>query len=238
MLQLNKQKVQEQFSRSAERYDQIAVMQQKIADELLSKAGTSLGVRHSSFVDLGCGTGYVLEQLERQANLKLHGLDLSPTMLGQAEKRLQSAELTQGDIESLPYANNAFDVLFSSSAIQWCDLGKALAEIGRVGKQDSRVFLSTFLEGTLQEWRSLWMSTEQREQHQFLSKGEALQCLQANGFQKIQLEEKVIEQKFTDLSEAIVSIRGIGAGNASQKGQQGLMGKQQWLKIQHWFQSK
>ena len=57
-------------------------------------------------LDLGCGTGALLEQIMKMEYIgAAYGLDLSEKMLEQARNKLTGATLVQGDSERLPFEN-------------------------------------------------------------------------------------------------------------------------------------
>lgn len=69
-----------------------------------------------NFLEIGCGTGYVLKGLTKFKNLILHGSDIFIEGLKFARKRLPEAEFIQVDATKLPFRNEydcigAFDVL-------------------------------------------------------------------------------------------------------------------------------
>lgn len=67
---------------------------------------------YQSLLDIGCGTGYLIDILQKQKNALYCGLDLSPEMLKMAKQKLpQSVYLTEGSADSLPYEDNSFDVV-------------------------------------------------------------------------------------------------------------------------------
>lgn len=67
---------------------------------------------YQSLLDIGCGTGYLIDILQKQKNSLYCGLDLSPQMLKMAKQKLpQSVYLTEGSADSLPYEDNSFDIV-------------------------------------------------------------------------------------------------------------------------------
>ncbi len=102
-------------------------------------------------LDLGCGTGIgllVLRELYPQLGQSV-GLDLSAQMLETAQaETVQSANAAnpiswlQGNAQTLPFAENSFDLLISHNAFHWFpDRGLALQEIRRVLKPTGRMAL-------------------------------------------------------------------------------------------------
>lgn len=220
----NKNHIQRQFDHSAITYDRVASMQRLIADELLALLDRTA----ESVVDLGCGTGYALSKMKRSGITTITGLDLAPGMLEHALNVLPEARLVQGDIESLPFISGEFDVTFSSSAIQWCELSSALREVDRVTKPGGQVLMSSFLRGTLQSWRRLWRLDEQQR---FASLAMFQGELAFLGWANLRIWTKSYPQRFASFDEAVSSIRDLGAGNMSSERKPGLMGRRQFTAI-------
>ena len=83
-------------------------------------------------LDAGCGGGEFLAQAAARGAV-VSGIDAAPGMLAIAHERVPDAELYEGDITALPFADDAFDVATAFNAIQFTgDLPAAVAELGRV----------------------------------------------------------------------------------------------------------
>lgn len=94
-------------------------------------------VNIDSILEVGCNTGNQLLILQQMGYTNLHGIELSPSAVEVAKRRLPSAEIRQGSAFSLPYEDNAFDVVFTSGVLIHLapqDLEKAMREIIRVSK--------------------------------------------------------------------------------------------------------
>ncbi len=73
------------------------------------------------------------------------GLDISPGLLGVARERLPDADLREGDMESLPFGDAAFDAVLGVNAFQFAgDPRRALREAARVTRPGGRVVVSLF----------------------------------------------------------------------------------------------
>lgn len=92
------------------------------------------GNQHKKVLDYGCGTGVHLSWLaERFQNVT--GVDLSQASINKASaNKPGNVELVVGDCENLPFANEAFDVVFDGGTFSSLDFEKALQEINRVLK--------------------------------------------------------------------------------------------------------
>lgn len=133
----HKQVVDRQFGEQANAYLSSAVHAQGDEFKLLQEAVSKQ--THANVLDLGCGAGHVSFQVASFVN-KVIAYDLSGSMLevvakASQEKQLKNIETAQGVAESLPFADNSFDFVFSRySAHHWQDLGIALREVKRVLK--------------------------------------------------------------------------------------------------------
>lgn len=236
-LMLDKQRVQRQFDRSAAVYNSLAGMQEAMAVQLLDSISPEVLTQAKAIVDLGCGTGVVLQHLQKRVSTSadVFGLDLALGMLQQANNQQPDVCYQQGDIEMLPYADDQFDIVLSNAAIQWCDLQTALAEMIRVSKPGATLCFSTFLYGTLEEWRQQWMPAADQEQHRMLSKAELATTMQQFPLANTSIKRRQWLQPFASLADATKSVSHLGAGNASQTRTAGLLSRQRYQNIQQWF---
>ena len=148
--ELNKTHIQRQFDRSASRYDRVAQMQLQITQDLLAYVQVKPS-KDLKVLDAGCGTGYGMQALaDAYSKASITGVDIAPAMLEMAQVRCPDAQCLVGDIEQLQFQSNFFDLTWSSSAIQWCDVERAAKELMRVTKPGGQVLVSTFSNGTLQ----------------------------------------------------------------------------------------
>lgn len=111
-------------------------------------------IQYQSLLDIGCGTGYLLDLLQKQKNALYCGLDLSPEMLKAAKKKLpESVFLTEGSSDCLPYDDNSFDaVTCIQSFHHYPRPDKAMAEAYRVLKQGGLYILSDTGYGGIPKW--------------------------------------------------------------------------------------
>lgn len=89
-------------------------------------------------LEVGCGRGVALPPLGRLTRpARLTGLDVDPTLLAEARRRLDErgieAELVHGDVRALPFPAASFDVVIDFGTC-WhiADAERALQEIARV----------------------------------------------------------------------------------------------------------
>jgi SAM-dependent methyltransferase len=110
-------------------------------EAVLDAAGVGPG---AAVLDVGCGAGRTLV-LAAERGARVSGLDVSPGLLGVARARLPEADLRDGDMESLPFPDAAFDAVVGVNAFQFAgDPRLALREAARVTRPGGRVVASLF----------------------------------------------------------------------------------------------
>ena len=119
-----------------------------------SRGSTSSKVTPRSILDLGAGTGHGARALKRRfPRATVVAVDIAPGMLERARQQsrwLRRFERVRADAYALPFRDGAFDLVFSSLMLQWCDdLDAVFAEIARVLKPGGLLLFSTFGPGTL-----------------------------------------------------------------------------------------
>jgi demethylmenaquinone methyltransferase/2-methoxy-6-polyprenyl-1,4-benzoquinol methylase len=86
-------------------------------------------------LDVGCGTGFATEALVERSD-HVHGIDQSVHQLEKAWAKLGKHDpivFARGDAERLPYADDSFDVIWSSGSIEyWPNPVDALREFRRI----------------------------------------------------------------------------------------------------------
>lgn len=108
---------------------------------VFEKGGVGSGTR---LLDAGCGAGMAL-QLAADLGAYISGFDASAALLDIARHRLPNAPLAQGDLEELPFEDDAFDVITGFNSFQFAaDPVAALQEARRVTNPGGRVFVMTW----------------------------------------------------------------------------------------------
>lgn len=143
--------VVDQFGAQAEAYLASAVHAE--GEDLEALAGIAAARPGAAVLDLGCGAGHVSFRVAPHV-ASVTAFDLSEAMLGVVARTAQARGLRNvatraGTVESLPFADAAFDLVLSRySAHHWRDLGRALREARRVLKPGGRaVFVDVISPG-------------------------------------------------------------------------------------------
>ncbi len=112
------------------RYLQQAQWTAQLRAYLFQKAGLPTA---QHVLDLGCGTGALLDGLSVKPGAAVFGLDLSLSALKQASSHALEAPLTCADGACLPYADSVFDLVFCHFVLLWTpDPLRVVTEMRRV----------------------------------------------------------------------------------------------------------
>lgn len=97
--------------------------------------------RGAKVLDAGCGTGLLTLALMRSIHFPVNimALDLSATSITAARKavadspgRSRDVTFTEGNLLSLPFADNSLDLVVTSGALEYVPLDEGMSELARV----------------------------------------------------------------------------------------------------------
>ena len=132
----------------AEGYEELHKEEQKKKIGIIKEVMKNVNwkIKESDFVlDVACGTGLTT----RPWSGKKTGLDPAKKLLEKARQKDKESTYVLGEAENMPFPDDSFDWVFSITALQNVhDLGKALKEIKRVGKDH---FILSFLKKSLKK---------------------------------------------------------------------------------------
>ena len=128
------------FNRHAHEYEQAAKIQTEIGRRLMMRL-EYMTIQPKRILDLGAGTGLLSQHLKkRYPKALVVSFDLSEKMLHQAQKKQSwrmKWPLVSGDMMSLPFANNSFDLIFSNQVLHWASASQVVyGELHRVLNQN------------------------------------------------------------------------------------------------------
>ena len=107
-------------------------------------AGQIKNLTYESLLDVGCGTGFLIELLIKQRPARYYGADLSDEMIRVAKgKAIPGAEFVAGSADKLPYPDESFDIVTCSQSFHHYPYPeKAMLEAKRVLKSGGLYILS------------------------------------------------------------------------------------------------
>ncbi|MCB0338389.1 MAG: class I SAM-dependent methyltransferase [Bdellovibrionales bacterium] len=112
--------------------------------------------RSGTALDIGCGTGRVMEILSENSRLHITGCDVTEEYLNEAKARGISADrLALGDARSLKFADKSFDYSYSVGINHFFslqDLRKAIPEFLRVTRKFTAHHIAVSRSGIDEGW--------------------------------------------------------------------------------------
>lgn len=226
----DKKKIADSFSAASESYDKYADLQREVAHQLLRMMDDVRGC----VADLGCGTGFCIEQLALAHNNITHivGVDIAPSMLDYAREKNKLApcpvHYCLADIEALPFSEKQFDWMVSSLAVQWCDdLSSMFTNVKHSLKDDGSFALSNLGAQTLCELTGAWKKADPNHVHvnRFFSDAEIIDAAEGSGFELERVSVDFKMKRYDALIDLMRDLKGIGAHNVNAGSNKGLTGK-------------
>jgi SAM-dependent methyltransferase len=95
-------------------------------------------------LDVGCGAG-LLALLASLRGVQVTALDASAGLLAIARERLPAADVREGDLEALPFADASFDAVTAVNSLFFAaDMAAATRELSRVVRPGGRVVVTAW----------------------------------------------------------------------------------------------
>lgn len=236
-VQSYKNSVGRSFHRQAGEYDRHATVQKRVVDRLVALAQSHVCGAPADVLDIGCGTGQLLSVLGKQyPDARLYGLDLAYNMSRHAAERLgRGAMLVNADAEQLPFREGSFDLVVSSSTVQWLDnMDVFLQQCHRVLHPDGYLCIAFFGGQTMWELQECYREAVLERGgcsdgylgrlHRFKQVAALQQSLERSAFGTVLLASEIEMDYYPDLSDLLRSVKRIGAGAAAQEGRQAGLG--------------
>ncbi|MBI3898089.1 MAG: malonyl-ACP O-methyltransferase BioC [Gammaproteobacteria bacterium] len=232
---LNKRHLRAHFERAAVTYEAAAVLQRQVADNMLTRLDA---IKHppARILDAGCGTGYGTRTLARRyRSASLTGVDLAQAMTAQARRAtgwFGQKRFVCADAERLPFAGEAFDMVWSNLMLQWCDPAAALAEFLRVLAPSGLLMFTTFGPDTLRELKAAWRGIDNAGHvHGFLDMHDLGDALVRAGFADPVMDVEHYTLTYADVDGVLGDLKAIGAGNAQRTRSRGLTGRDRFRRF-------
>jgi malonyl-CoA O-methyltransferase len=234
---INRDRVGRAFHRQAGEYDQHATVQKRVVGRLMSLVDSHMSGVPADILDIGCGTGQLLSSLGRQyPHSRLYGLDLAYNMTRCASERLgPGAMLVNGDAEQLPFRDGPFDLVVSTSTLQWIEnLDVFFQECHRVVQLNGLLCIAFFGGRTLQELQECYREAVGKRcgcseghvnrLHRFREIAAVQEALGRSDFGRVLLTSEIEMDHYPDVPALLRSIKRIGAGSSAQEGHRGGLG--------------
>ena len=218
------------FEHAAAGYDEVAVLQQEVAQRLLQRLDL-MKLQPRRVLDLGCGTGQCIPGLmSRYRAADVVALDIAMPMLSRARRRgrwLRKPRCVCADAERLPFADGCFDLVFSNLMLQWCtDLERVFAELQRVLHPGGLLLFTSFGPDTLGELRDSWALVDgYTHVNAFEDMHDVGDALLKARFAAPVMDVERITVTYPDVWRLMRELKHIGAHNVTAGRPRGLTGK-------------
>lgn len=228
--QLEKAGVRAAFDRAGATYEAAAVLQLRVAEELLGRL-TPFEFRPRVILDLGAGTGRLSAELKRRyRRARVIALDLAPGMLRQAarhQRLFRRFEPVCAEAARLPLADSSVDLVFSNLMLQWCEpLDEVFSEVRRVLAPQGFFAFSTFGPDTLKELRSAWAQADGYSHvNRFLDAHDVGDALMRSGLQEPVLDVDRTRLTYSDGLALMRDLKSLGAHNSTAGRPRSLIGR-------------
>ncbi len=236
---LHKKDIAQSFSKAAATYDDAAFVQKEIGNRLLERLDL-LKTPPSTILDVGAGTGYITRLLQQKfIKSKIIGLDLAQGMTTFAKSK-QPWHLWKnkpfyvcGDTETLPFANNSFDLIYSNFTLQWCfNLQQVFSEFKRVLKPNGMIFFTTLGPQTLIELRNSWRKvSEFTHVNDFTDMHDIGDILLNAQFSDPVMDMEMITATYPSVKQILSDLKATGARNMNAGRANGFSGKTLFKKM-------
>ncbi len=230
MVNVDKRQARNSFSRAAERYDEVAVLQREMGQRLLDRLELML-VEPKVVLDIGCGTGVAtMELAKRYRKAQVIALDFAIPMLQETRKRgswLRRPRCICADLEQIPLADDTVDLIYSNAAIQWSnDLEHTFSEFMRVLRPGGVLAFTNFGPDTLKELRMAWAEVDGGSHvSSFLDMHDMGDALLNSSFTEPVLDVDRMQLTYDKVDGLMRDLKTLGANNVNQDRNRGLTGR-------------
>ena len=241
MVNIDKRQARQAFSRAAEHYDEVAVLQREIGRRLLERLDLML-IEPKVVLDVGCGTGVATMDLARRyRKAQVIALDFALPMVQETRKRgswLRRPRCVCGDLEQLPLADNSVDLIYSNASIQWSnDLGHSFREFMRVLRPGGVLAFTTFGPDTLKELRIAWSEVDGGSHvSQFQDMHDIGDTLLNSTFVEPVLDVDRMVLTYDKVRDLMLDLKVLGAHNVNEDRSRGLTGKRKMQDMQEAYE--
>lgn len=218
------------FNKAASHYDHHAFIQNEVGRRLLKRLNC-ISFSPCYILDLGSGTGTLTRELRTLfPNSIIVGLDLAYNMIQQAlqsplKRSIHDLFYLCADMNSLPFKDQSFDLIFSNFTLQWAnDLSAVFAECKRLLSPKGMLFFTTLGPDTLYELRHSFAAVDHYQHiHPFYDLHDIGDMLLHCAFQDPVVDKENITLCYDNVLSLLKDLKGVGSTNFSSLKSSGCM---------------
>jgi len=206
-ISLEKQKIKNNFEYALATYEDSAIVQRKIADQLLNKIN-NIAIPNGIVVDLGCGNCLNTQKLSAFINRSIIAVDLLEAQRLNISERISYINM---DFDKITFNMDSLALAYSNMALQWSEKILSLfKKIYQALKSGGYFIFSIPLKETFKEIPS-------PHKNQFYHLNEIMTYLKKARFVNIEYQETQLVSRHDSPFEALRSIKATGANTKLTK---------------------
>ena len=152
---MDKQVINNNFSKNADSYDAYASVQKRCAEMLVESLGTS---EFDRILEIGCGTGNYTDRLRKKyPAAEIMALDISERMVNIAKEKLSGHNISfmRTDAEDLMGVKDV-DLVTSNATLQWfSDLDASFKRFSEILKDKGKMAVTIYGPDTFKEFKTV-----------------------------------------------------------------------------------
>lgn len=206
--------VAKRFSKAAVKYDALAGIQRRVAEQTLANLPTQL---KGNAIDIGCGTGTHTFALQARG-AKAVGVDIADGMLRLARQNYPTVKFVQASALALPFQQATVNTVFSSMALQWVkNTFRTAEQIAHILAPCGVAELAIMVDGSFEELKNARKMAHLPDANTPMADSASWQA----AFNQAGLSvSRVITRDYVDTHPDIMSllrsVKGVGAGETGQ----------------------
>jgi len=212
----------------SKKYIDSAIVQKEIIARLMDRLSL-INISPKEIIDVGAGVGLGSKEINKiypEANCFM--LDNSIESLNENILIEQNAYKVCANFKKIPFKNNSFDFIFSSSALHWdLDIESSFKEIYRILKPGGLFLFATYGPNTLIELRSAWSRVDEyKHVNDFYDMHNIGDLMQSINFDDSVVDFENIVVEYSDVFKLQKDLKNIGSKiTYSKKNHQNLTAK-------------
>lgn len=234
---LRAQDVRRRFDTAAAGFDEFDFVHTVTRDGLLARLQPML-VTAKTVVDLGCATGTASKLLaKRFRGAQIIGIDHSPAMLRQAEKKkswFAKSTFVEGSATNIPLEDQSADVVFCNQLLPWvADVPTVFSEINRVLRKGGLFLFASLGPDSLSELQRAWASADtEAHVHPFADMHNIGDAAVRAGLSDPVLDVDRLKVSYENSAALFRDLTGSGARNCLAERSRSLTGKKRFAAMQ------
>lgn len=151
---IDKSLVKKRFKKSLKTYDENAIVQKKMAKELISLLPKK---EYNKIFEIGCATGILTKEIEDKLIFsELYLNDIVEESKKYVQEIYKECNFIAGDIENINL-NKKYNLIISNACLQWCsNIEDTLSKLINALDDDGILAISIFGEDNLKEIKSIF----------------------------------------------------------------------------------